>query len=50
MYNGGLKKEFKKADVERIRNLVRKDVTSKTKFQSVYKKSFSKIKEGDVWE
>ena len=50
MFNGELKKEFKKADVERIRNLVRKDVTSKTKLQSGYKKSKNFYSEGDIWE
>tara|TARA_Y100001972_G_scaffold94109_1_gene115476 strand:- start:274 stop:855 length:582 start_codon:yes stop_codon:yes gene_type:complete len=50
MYNGGLKKEFKKSDVKRIRNLVRKDHTNKTKNQSGYKKSFILRKEGDIWE
>ena len=50
MFNGGLKKEFKESDIKRIRSLVRKDHTSKTKNQTGYKKSFSLRKEGDVWE
>ena len=50
MFNGGLKKEFKESDIKRIRSLVRKDHTSKTKSQTGYKKSFSLRKEGDVWE
>ena len=37
-----LKKEFKKSDVERIRNLVKKDYSGSTKSQSGYKKSFKK--------
>ena len=45
-----LKKEFKKSDVERVRNLVNKDYTSKTKAQSGYKKISKRYKEGDVWE
>jgi len=45
-----LKKEFKKADVERMRNLVRKDYTAGTKSQTGYKKTFKDYKEGDVWE
>ncbi len=34
-----LKKEFKQSDVQRVRNLVNKDFTSKTKIQSGYAKS-----------
>ena len=36
-----LKKEFKKADVERMRNLIKKDYTSGTKLQNVIKKVIS---------
>ena len=32
--SNALKKEFKHSDVERIRNLVKKDFTNKTKAQS----------------
>ena len=45
-----LKKEFKQADVHRVRNLVNKDFTSKTKSQTGYKKSSKRYKEGDIWE
>jgi hypothetical protein len=45
-----LKKEFKKSDVQRVRNLVNKDFTSKTKQQAGYKKSSQRHKEGDIWE
>lgn len=45
-----LKKEFKKADVERIRNLVKKDYTASTKSQTGYKKISKDYKEGDIWE
>ena len=45
-----LKKEFKQADVQRVRNLVNKDFTSKTKQQSGYKKSSKRHKEGEIWE
>ena len=45
-----LKKEFKKSDVQRVRNLVNKDFTSKTKQQTGYKKSTQRHKEGDIWE
>ena len=45
-----LKKEFKKEDVARVRNLVNKDFTSGTKQQSGYKKVLARHKEGEVWE
>ena len=45
-----LKKEFKKEDVARVRNLVNKDFTASTKQQSGYKKVLARYKEGDVWE
>ena len=45
-----LKKEFKHSDVERLRNLVKKDYTAKTKLQTGYQKKLNKYKEGDIWE
>ena len=45
-----LKKEFKQSDVQRVRNLVNKDFTSKTKIQTGYSKNNKRYKEGDVWE
>ncbi len=45
-----LKKEFKHSDVERIRNLVRKDFTTKTKSQTGYRKTIGEYKEGEIWE
>ena len=45
-----LKKEFNKSDVERIRNLVKKDFTSGTKSQAGYSKAQTSHKEGDIWE
>lgn len=48
--NNQLKKEFKKADVERMRNLIKKDYTAGTKSQTGYKKSSTDYKEGDIWE
>jgi len=45
-----LKKEFKQEDVQRVRNLVNKDYTAKTKQQSGYKKTSQRYKEGDEWE
>ena len=50
MHKGGLKKEFNKSDVQRIRNIVNKDYTSKTKFQSGYSKNSTLREEGDIWE
>lgn len=45
-----LKKEFKKSDVERVRNLVNKDFTAKTKQQTGYRKNVIKHREGDIWD
>ena len=45
-----LKKEFKQSDVQRVRNIVNKDFTSKTKAQTGYQKTFKKYKEGDIWD
>jgi hypothetical protein len=45
-----LKKEFKHSDVQRVRNLVNKDFTGKTKFQTGYKKAYEYHTEGDIWE
>ena len=45
-----LKKEFKESDIQRVRNLVNKDFTSKTKSQTGYQKAYKSRKEGDIWE
>lgn len=45
-----LKKEFKKSDVQRVRNLVNKDFTAKTKTQLGYRKSSEHHTEGEIWE
>lgn len=45
-----LKKEFNQSDVQRVRNIVNKDFTSKTKAQAGYKKSSERHNEGDIWE
>lgn len=45
-----LKKEFKESDVQRVRNLVNKDFTAKTKVQTGYQKSYKAYSEGDIWE
>ena len=43
-----LKKEFKHSDVQRVRNLVNKDFSAKTKDQVGYKKISEYHKEGDI--
>jgi predicted nucleic-acid-binding Zn-ribbon protein len=45
-----LKKEFKHSDVQRVRNIVNKDFTAKTKSQVGYQKTYQSHSEGDVWE
>ena len=45
-----LKKEFKERDIQRVRNIVNKDFTAKTKSQTGYQKTFTKRVEGDIWE
>ena len=50
MSNSLLKKEFKKSDVQRVRNIVNKKFTDKTKTQVGYDKVYVSRKEGDIWE
>jgi hypothetical protein len=45
-----LKKEFKSRDVERARNLIKKDFTAKTTSGTGYEKSHEIHREGDTWE
>ena len=45
-----LKKEFSSKDVNRARNLVKKDFTAKTTSGVGYEKTKGFYKEGDVWE
>ena len=45
-----LKKEFKYKDVQRARNLIKKDYHAKTIEGVGYQKAFEERKEGDVWE
>jgi hypothetical protein len=45
-----LKKEFKQRDVQRVRNLVNKDYTAKTRSGIGYEKEVKRHKEGDIWE
>lgn len=45
-----LKKEFKYKDVQRARNLIKKDYHAKTVEGVGYQKAFEDRKEGDIWE
>jgi len=45
-----LKKEFKESDLQRIRNLVTKDIHKKTRTQVGYKKEIVDRIEGEIWE
>jgi len=45
-----LKKEFKSKDVNRARNLVKKDFSAKTVDGTGYEKAYVAYKEGDIWE
>ena len=45
-----LKKEFKHRDVQRARNLIKKDYHAKTVEGVGYQKTFEERNEGDVWE
>ena len=44
-----LKKEFSSSDLNRIRNIVKKDFSSKTKLQTGYRRVIEDRKEGDIW-
>ena len=45
-----LKKDFKGSDLQRIRNLVKKEYNNKTKILTGYTKEYTVHKEGDIWE
>jgi len=45
-----LNKEFKRKDVERIRNLVKGNVNDSAELQVGYSKKIENHKEGDIWE
>jgi hypothetical protein len=45
-----LKKEFKRKDVERMRNLIKGNTNSSTEIQVGYTKKQEDHKEGDIWE
>jgi bacterioferritin-associated ferredoxin len=50
MSESQLQREFKDRDVQRMRNIIKKDYTAKTTTQVGYTKSHTDYKEGDVWE
>ena len=50
MKESQLKKEFKQKDVQRARNLIRKDYTSRSTVGTGYSKKREKHSEGDIWE
>jgi len=45
-----LKKEFKSKDINRARNLIKKDFSAKTTAGTGYEKAYVSYKEGDIWE
>jgi hypothetical protein len=45
-----LQREFKERDVQRMRNIIRKEYTAKTTTQIGYTKEYIERKEGDIWE
>ena len=45
-----LKKEFKRKDVERVRNLIRGKSGDSSETQIGYNKKIKNYKEGDVWK
>ena len=50
MNQGQLKKEFKKRDVQRMRNLITGNSGDRTQVSIGYEKKIEDRKEGDVWE
>lgn len=50
MSESKLQREFKERDVQRMRNIIRKEYTAKTTTQIGYTKTQVDHKEGDVWE
>jgi hypothetical protein len=45
-----LQREFKERDVQRMRNIIKKDYTAKTTTQVGYSKAQVDHKEGDIWD
>ena len=50
MSESQLQREFKERDVQRMRNIIKKDYTAKTTTQIGYTKTYVDHKEGDIWE
>ena len=50
MEESKLQREFKERDVQRMRNIIKKDYNAKTTTQVGYSKAYIDRKEGDVWE
>lgn len=50
MSDSMLKREFKERDVQRMRNIIKKEYAAKTVTQIGYTKTQVEHKEGDVWE
>lgn len=50
MKDNHLKKEFKTRDVQRARNIIKKDYTAKAGVGTGYSKKREKHSEGDIWE
>lgn len=50
MSESQLKREFRERDVQRMRNIIKKDYTAKTVTQVGYTKAHVDHQEGDVWE
>ena len=50
MEESKLQREFKERDVQRMRNIIKKDYNAKTTTQVGYSKAYVDRKEGDIWE
>jgi hypothetical protein len=50
MEESKLQREFKERDVQRMRNIIKKDYSAKTTTQVGYTKAHTEYKEGDIWE
>ena len=50
MEESKLQREFKERDVQRMRNIIKKDYSAKTVTQVGYTKVHTEYKEGDIWE
>jgi len=50
MEESKLQREFKERDVQRMRNIIKKNYNAKTTTQVGYSKAYVDRKEGDIWE